>query len=203
MATKVTGELYESITGQLFEIGRQLRQKNGYPFDPETLKRHIQAAIEGRFDQASKRITRLIVNEPLILDAVNGSETLVNATDLFTYIDSDSEADEPGQPTEKTPVVVREMCNDASFAQMFGELNPDVGKLCFSQHQIKNFVKKHREHLRTIGYATFFLFKSRGNFFVADVSAYSNDELGVRVARFEDADVWCAKYRLRLVVPQL
>ena len=49
MATKVTGELYESITGQLFEIGRQLRQVNGYPFDPERLQNHLQKGIEGRF----------------------------------------------------------------------------------------------------------------------------------------------------------
>lgn len=49
MATKVVGELYESITGQLFEIGRQLRQPNGYPFDPTQLKVHLQAAVEGRF----------------------------------------------------------------------------------------------------------------------------------------------------------
>lgn len=45
----VAGELYESITGQLFEIGRQLRQPNGYPFDVFQLKAHLQAAIEGRF----------------------------------------------------------------------------------------------------------------------------------------------------------
>jgi hypothetical protein len=50
MANKiVAGELYESITGQLFEIGRQLRQPNGYPYDPERLKLHLQDAIEGRF----------------------------------------------------------------------------------------------------------------------------------------------------------
>ncbi len=45
----VAGELYESITGQLFEIGRQLRQPNGYPFNPEVLKKHLQEAIEGKF----------------------------------------------------------------------------------------------------------------------------------------------------------
>src|SRR3989338_8915700 len=49
MAIKVAGEKYESITGQLFEIGRQLRQPNGYPFDSEELQRHLQLAIEGRF----------------------------------------------------------------------------------------------------------------------------------------------------------
>lgn len=51
MANKVAGELYEALTGQLFEIGRQLRQVNGYPFDPAQLKVHLQAGIEGRFLQ--------------------------------------------------------------------------------------------------------------------------------------------------------
>lgn len=49
----VAGELYESITGQLFEIGRQLRQKNGYPYSPERLKQILQDAIEGRFPKQS------------------------------------------------------------------------------------------------------------------------------------------------------
>lgn len=52
MATQVVaGELYESITGQLFEIGRQLRQKSGYPFNPNQLKKVLQNAIEGRFPE--------------------------------------------------------------------------------------------------------------------------------------------------------
>ena len=51
MANLVAGELYESITGQLFEIGRQLRQPNGYPFNPDLLKLHLQAAIVGRFGE--------------------------------------------------------------------------------------------------------------------------------------------------------
>lgn len=50
MANKiVAGELYESITGQLFEIGRQLRQKKGYPYNPKALNKHLQDAIEGKF----------------------------------------------------------------------------------------------------------------------------------------------------------
>ena len=49
MATRVAGELYGSIIRQLFEIGRQLHQPSGYPFDLEALKRHLQMAIEGQF----------------------------------------------------------------------------------------------------------------------------------------------------------
>lgn len=50
MAAIVTGESYYQLTGQLFEIGRQLRQSSGYPFDPEKLKISLQSAIEGRFE---------------------------------------------------------------------------------------------------------------------------------------------------------
>lgn len=55
----VAGELYENITGQLFEIGRQLRQPNGYPFNPRQLKVFLQAAIEGRF--TPREVERYVV----------------------------------------------------------------------------------------------------------------------------------------------
>lgn len=45
----VAGDMYRDLDGQLSEIKRQLRQQNGYPFNPMQLKYHLQAAIEGRF----------------------------------------------------------------------------------------------------------------------------------------------------------
>lgn len=60
MAAQVAGDLYESITGQLFEIGRQLRQPNGYPFSPEALKAHLQDAIEGRLNGAVAQVKKLL-----------------------------------------------------------------------------------------------------------------------------------------------
>ncbi|MCL5795000.1 MAG: hypothetical protein M1338_01445, partial [Patescibacteria group bacterium] len=69
MAKCVTGELYEKITGQLFEIGRQLRQKNGYPFNPEELKWHLQAAIEGRFtNNQTDCVYQVVVNYDQIVE---------------------------------------------------------------------------------------------------------------------------------------
>lgn len=51
MATQVAGEMYYELDGQLGEIKRQLRQPNGYPFNPEQLKIALQNAIEGKFPE--------------------------------------------------------------------------------------------------------------------------------------------------------
>ncbi len=49
MTTKVTGDLYEKLDGRLFEIKRQIRQRDGYTFDPNALNNFLQRAIEGKF----------------------------------------------------------------------------------------------------------------------------------------------------------
>ena len=89
----VAGDLYEGITGQLFELGRQLRQPNGYPFNPLQLKTHLQAAIEGRFGAITGNFKRdmgkegwtLLENAPRRLSSVvegvsflKGNESYVN-----------------------------------------------------------------------------------------------------------------------------
>lgn len=68
MAEKVAGEMYETITGQLFEIGRQLRQPKGYPFNPEDLKNHLQAGIEGKFVSTEVSVAHIIVDPDAPLD---------------------------------------------------------------------------------------------------------------------------------------
>ena len=45
MATIVKGDLYEQLDGQLHELKRQIRQKSGYPHDPERLKAALQVII--------------------------------------------------------------------------------------------------------------------------------------------------------------
>jgi len=206
MANIVKGEEYYNLDGQLAEIKRQLRQPNGYPFDPEKLKKHLQNAIEGEFGKVKTQneyLSLISGSKELILDAVDGSETLAEAKDTFVWIDSDLKnwnTDHKGPATEKTPVLVYEMAKDAIFAQMFGSFSSDLRKLCLTQHQIKNFVRKHRNWLRSDGYATFFLFESNGEFFVAYVLVDSVG-LNVDVFRFERSYVWRAGGRPRLVVP--
>ena len=84
----VTGELYESLTGQIFEIGRQLRQPNGYPFDPIKLKRHLQDAIEGRFGGVS---TPIFVNDKTkdgwkLLENTSRKITSANDLELVSFL---------------------------------------------------------------------------------------------------------------------
>lgn len=135
------------------------------------------------------------------IPSLNGKK-LIKDSKLFKWIDSDFVsygADEPGYKTEKGQLDVLELDKNGTFKDIFTE--PD--KMCLSQEQILWFVKNHRDKLRTDGSFTFFLFKSKDNFFVAYVSFRSAASLYVDVYRFERSSVWSAGRRLRVVVPQL
>lgn len=149
---------------------------------------------------------RLISGEELVIDECDGTEILADADDVFAYIDFDFKnwnADEKGPPTKKTPVHVYEMERDGAFSQLFGSLSSDLGRLCLTQHQIKSFIQKYRNWLKTDGHGTFFLFRSNKHFFVADVFFCSDVRLGVNVDRFGDDGVWDAGFRRHFVVPRL
>jgi hypothetical protein len=83
---------------------------------------------------------------------------------------------------------------------MFRSLG-DLDALCMEQGEIVDFVKKHRDKLHPNGWATFFLFKVNGEYFVAGVRV-DGRRLGAIVHRFDYSDVWGAAYRRRVVVPQ-
>ena len=152
------------------------------------------------------RYLKLISDESLIIDAVDGNETIADAIGLFTYISpyfKDWGTDEPEQPTTETPVILYELCKDADFSQMFSDLSTDMCKLSLTQNQIKNFVKKYRRQYLWVNRCTFFLFKSQDKFFVAYVDVYAGDELYARMQRFGHSHVWNAACHHRLVIPQL
>jgi len=159
--------------------------------------------FKGFVTKTKNKFLKLISDgENLVLDATDGTRTLAKAKDVFDYIDSDFKnwsTDEQGQPTAETPVDVYEMTRDASFSQMFGGLN----KFCLEQHQIINFVEKYRRWLQIDGYGTFFLFESKGNFFVANVYMRSDGRLHASVTQFEYSHVWHAESHHRVVVPKL
>jgi hypothetical protein len=143
--------------------------------------------------------------ETLTLDAVNGRRTIVHSKGVFNYIDYHFriyKANEAGNATKKTPVSVYQVVKCTGFEKIFGSFHSDVDKLCFTQHQIINFITKYKNWLRTDGKFTFFLFKAHGEYFTAGVCFDVHDSLGVFPCRFENGILWPSDQH-RVVVPQL
>ncbi len=143
--------------------------------------------------------------ETLTIDACEDS-AMTGATDVFDgWIDPDFEnyeCDGVGQPTSATNVQVHEMIKDGDFKTIYNGMGDNLDLMCLTKGQIKSFVKKYREWLRTDGYGTFFLFKANNRFFVADVH-FGSGRLKVYVDHFSDGYVWGAGDRRRFVFPQL
>ncbi len=144
-----------------------------------------------------------ILHKDVLIPSLKGKETIARADDVFTgYIDSDFEnwgTDKKGEKTEENKLAVCEMTEDATFAQLFTK--PE--DMCLSQEQIIWFCEKQKDLLRKDGYATFFLFKVKNEFFVARVFVYSDDYLYVCVNRLGFDYVWSAESRHRFVTPML
>lgn len=153
------------------------------------------------------KITRLLAGaEALPLPACDGTRTVAQAEDVFKrYIDHDFKnwgLDVPGIATPATHVQVHEQIKNGTFQQLFTWLSSDMDKLAMTQHQIVMFCQEHHKWLRQDGYATLFLFKEKGEFFVAYVRVHSGS-LYVGVIRFEYQPAWPAEIRPCLVTPQL
>ena len=149
---------------------------------------------------------RLLSTDPIVIGETDGKHTIAQARDVFLgYIDSDFKnwgLDVAGEAKSAIPVQVHELVTDGRFDQFF----PSLGKLddlCLEQDQIIQFCREHKKWLRTEGYATFFLLKMEGKFFVASVYFDGVGRLSVCVFHFSNDGVWSAKYRVRIVVPQL
>lgn len=114
------------------------------------------------------------LESPLVLDALDGTETIANAGKIFeASIHSgfkDSKLNKASVATPETVVTLYELHEGATLAQMFGYLGRDLQELCLTQAQVINFCKKHTQW---IGGLTFFLFKDeKGELCVAEASVY-------------------------------
>ena len=145
--------------------------------------------------------------ENLVIPATDGKALISEAKDVFkVWIDPDFlrlDANEPSNPTPEAVPRVYEMERDTTFEQMFDSVCKDKDKICWTQSQIIGFVQKYPNWLHPEGWATFFPFKSKRNFFVASVYWYDPARLDVNVRQREDDKVWDAGHRYRVVLPQL
>jgi hypothetical protein len=171
----------------------------------------ITSLVKQKFAELAENIAgclKLISDaETLELGPTDGKRTIAKAKEVFTWgIDGDFRnwgCDVKADPTKAVNVHVHEMIKDGTFDQIFGGLSDNLDELCLTQDQIIQFCEKHKKWLRTDGYATFFLFKVNGEFFVAHVYVPSAGALHAYVYWFSDGYVWYATYRRRVVVPQL
>jgi hypothetical protein len=148
------------------------------------------------------RLLLISGNERLVLNQTDGQDTLVGATDVFRYIDSNFKnwgCDLGGSPTTEMPVRVYELAMDSSFSQMFSSFGVTLDSLALTQAQIKQFVSRYPGWLKKGGNGTFFLTEARSEFFVAAVYLFSDGRLGVRIRRLSLARVLRAEKRHRLV----
>lgn len=212
---RVTGEQRDDIDGQMIEIKRQLRIKSGCPIDPELVKIALQKIVEGRFreskiketTEAKPSITRLISGgETIMIEALDGTEYISDAKKTFkSFIDGDFKnlgLNQFGPATTETLLDISEMVGDGTFVEIFTGISSDLEKLVLTQAQIIRFCKKHPTWLRKEGYATFFLTKVNGEYFVVYVYVHSVG-LHVYVYRLENDDVWDGEDRHRIVTPKL
>lgn len=192
----------EQAKKTLLEKGSQARIKQ---MTRAMARQFLELSVPS-FPEKTNNLVLLSGQESLLLDACIGADIITGSSKSpFDWVDKDFanyEANEPGVDTLETEVGVYEMSKDANFSNLFGSFGTDLEKLCFTTSQIKSFVKKFKNWLRTDGYGTFFLFKSYNKFFVARVYFVVAGELQVYVYSLEDDFVWNASSRHRMVVPQ-
>lgn len=140
-----------------------------------------------------------------MIESSEGRALISKAKSTFrSGIDSDFanwKLNEAANATPETLLNIYEMANNATFAQMFTELNSDLDKLVMTQAQIIRFCEKYQAWLRQEGRATFFLIKVKNEYFVVSVHILAGG-LRVYVDRLEDGDVWFASLLHRVVAPQ-
>lgn len=180
MATHVTGEILQQnyeLQTKFNEFYRQINQNTGYPYEFKELMLHLQRGVEGKFQNPI--LERVFKDEPLLIDACDGTETFSTSEDTFKdgidEILKTLEAKKASKATGETLVNVHQILKDVTHSQVFGLLGNNLEKLCLTQHQIIKFCQKYqgtnKKFLSPSISSTRFLFKIDDEFVVAYVSA--------------------------------
>ncbi|EKD46615.1 MAG: hypothetical protein ACD_67C00147G0002 [uncultured bacterium] len=177
MAHRVAGEQYYDLDGQLLEIKRQLRQRAGYPYDPNELRKHLQSIITGKFYTTLALIARDSKERNIIMDRTDGTGLLSRTQEQYIFSSTvDFDIREYDQPTEIMPVSIFALMENATFTQMFGSLLQEPEDLFFTQAQVKSFILKNQDWLHE-DCITHIPFKYGGIYLVANVSFKKSDDI--------------------------
>lgn len=207
----VAGDQHFSITGQLLEIQRQLRQKGGSPINPDLVMYALQDIIEGRFYprmETSAPILKLLSGEEnLLIDSCDGKAILRTAIKTFSSGINFGlwEIQGYSKPTEPITVDVYDILGKNTIKEIVNSLTDDLSKVCLTPQQIIQFCDKYPEwlaELPDLDCLTLFLFKNNDQFFIADVRVRSGLYLYVN-GYSGDSIFDSRKIPHRLVVPKL
>ena len=156
--------------------------------DPEKFADTLQAIVDSTADYLR------FFSEAKVA-AADGNETF-ESSGLFTggiYGLAVPDAAK-GKATPVTKATVWEMILDGMFSILFGSLGKNRTR--WTEAQVVQFCRDHRDKLQTGGYATFF--EMEGDV-VAGVRFGGDGRLEVGVYSFSFDGVWDARYQLRLV----
>jgi hypothetical protein len=214
MAKEVKGEvLLQNYELQLKfnEFQRQINQLDGYPFNFEELKFHLQKGIDGKF--VEKRFFRnnflklLSEKLPIVIDKCSGEETFFNSKDFgFNHYsdlpNTNREFYFPSRPTNEQSVAVYRIVKNSTYKQAFESFGVDLDVLCLNPHQIMEFCLKpstrppffiEKGILNDYKGNTSFLFKVEKQFYVVG-TIFNMDTHGVKISYwisdFNDPKIW-------------
>ena len=167
-------------------------------------------------------LRQIYTDEIIKIGWCSGTRTIAGSQRTFrTYIKPDftqRDFNYDGSATKEIEVSIYEQTAEVSRKQMFEVLNPDLDKLCLTQHQIVRFCDKQRDRIYKDGITTHFLFKKDSRFlstkerifiiivymdFVGLGVTCRELEYSHRISRLEGDDLWGSTEAERLVVPKL
>jgi hypothetical protein len=142
--------------------------------------------------------------ERIMIEELDGKASISDAKKTFkSVIDRRFKDWGLNQPTPETLLDICEMNSDGTFIQIFTGISNDLDKIVMSQSQIIRFCEKYFNLLRKLGLNTFFLTKTREEYFVVVVS-WNIDGLSVYLRCFGQVRDWhCEDCRNHVVYPQL
>ena len=139
----------------------------------------------------------------LSIRAVDGREKIMDATDVFFFIDSDfGELVDSRETfeTKETKVSISRLRKSAKYNQIFTSYaEKDLDAICFTQHQIRAFVEDKGGQIEK-DYLYFFLFRDKDNYFVATVLIDANGKANITSDPFGYRTIWSPVDHCRVVI---